>query len=49
MDDDELDPSIADLFAYDGGGDGADADAFAGFGRAESVAERPSDATNVFV
>ena len=49
MDDDELDPSIADLFAYDGGGDDADADAFAGFGRAESVAERPSDATNVFV
>ncbi|KAH8092276.1 serine/threonine kinase [Aureococcus anophagefferens] len=47
MDDDELDPSIADLFA-DGGGDGRGRRRRSRFAR-RSVAERPSDATNVFV
>ncbi|KAH8048757.1 serine/threonine kinase [Aureococcus anophagefferens] len=44
MDDDELDPSIADLFAYDGGGGGRWTRWLASPPR--SVAERPSDATN---
>ena len=53
-DDAPTDPALADLFADDDDvaaaalANGGATDAFAGFGRPESIAQRPSDA-NVFV